>query len=318
VKSKIECNIHIEMKRKIVLGIFYFLQRLSRLNLIMLIFLISSLGLSLHAKIRLFTFHYNRPDFLELQHKTLQKFLKEKDDYELIVFNDARDIELKKKIELTCENLGIQCINFPQHLHDNAENGSYRHCHLVQYALENFGYEHDDIVGIMEGDVFLIRDFSIRETLKNYNIVAAMQQSVNNKDLEYIWIGLSFLDMKNLPNKHSLNFSWAYYNGAFLDSGGNTYHYLKNNPNVAIEKYFRIPIASLPREDAQQLHQLGFTQQEISFLKKMSGYEAEHIYISAEFHLDKHFLHYSWSRNANDINAKSLAFNDFLNDILIG
>ena len=45
------------------------------------------LGTSLHAKVLIYTYAYNRPDFIEIQHKTFQKFLK--DDYEFVVFDDG-------------------------------------------------------------------------------------------------------------------------------------------------------------------------------------------------------------------------------------
>src|ERR1700694_1333846 len=73
---------------------------------------------NIDGKIRLMTFHYNRPDFLELQCKCLNKFLKEKDDYELVVINDAVDPELREQIEQTCKEFGAQCVNYPQELHD--------------------------------------------------------------------------------------------------------------------------------------------------------------------------------------------------------
>lgn len=40
-------------------------------------------------KVLIITTVYNRPDFIELQAKTFEKFLK--DDYRFVVFNDARD-----------------------------------------------------------------------------------------------------------------------------------------------------------------------------------------------------------------------------------
>ena len=51
-------------------------------------------------KVLIFTYSYNRPDFIEIQEKTFKKFLK--DDYEFVVFNDARYPDMQAKIRNTC------------------------------------------------------------------------------------------------------------------------------------------------------------------------------------------------------------------------
>ena len=56
---------------------------------------------SIHAKILIYTFAYNRPDFIEIQYHTFKKFLKE--EFELVVFNDARKEEMKQEIDSMCK-----------------------------------------------------------------------------------------------------------------------------------------------------------------------------------------------------------------------
>ena len=53
-----------------------------------------------HAKVLVITHSYNRPDFIEIQHKTLKKSLK--DEYEFVVFNDAKYANTRVAIEKTC------------------------------------------------------------------------------------------------------------------------------------------------------------------------------------------------------------------------
>ena len=67
------------------------------------------------AKVRFLTFHYNHPEFIEIQYQTFQKFMM--DDYELIVFNDAKDPKFEIAIRETCEKYGIPCIRFQQEWH---------------------------------------------------------------------------------------------------------------------------------------------------------------------------------------------------------
>lgn len=77
------------------------------------LFLLLTEGIS--AKVRILTFHYNKPDFIELQHRCLQKFML--DEYELIVFNDAATEENERAIRETCESLGIECVRFQPKWH---------------------------------------------------------------------------------------------------------------------------------------------------------------------------------------------------------
>ncbi|MFA5306189.1 MAG: hypothetical protein WC365_01950 [Candidatus Babeliales bacterium] len=205
-------------------------------------------------------------------------------------------------------------------VHLNEKNGSVRHCQLVRFALENFGRDTNDIVGIMEGDIFLIRDFSIREYMQDHDLIGTVQHDRKNKGLEYIWIGLSFFNLKKLPNPMALNFDLTYANGTLLDSGGNTYWYLKDNPKVRVKKYSRIPLSALPRESSERLHELGFSQKKISFLiKTLSCPECNHEepFLAVEFHIDHHFLHFASGRYSQPSDDKSILFKDFLDDILI-
>ena len=83
---------------------------------------------SVEAKVLIFTYAYNRPEFIETQYKTFKKFLL--DEYEYVVFNDAIEPVLKKKIELMCEKLQIRCILIPQEIHDRP--------YLKRHPLERF------------------------------------------------------------------------------------------------------------------------------------------------------------------------------------
>lgn len=245
-----------------------------------LVILITFCIINIETRIRLMTFHHNRPDFLELQCQCINKFLNEKNEYELIVINDAVNSHLRDQIANVCKTYGAQCVIYPQELHTTGallqemqkwghdhSNGSVRHCQTVQYALDKFGYDHDDIVGIFEGDVFLTREFSVRAALNEYDLIGAIQTDRDGLGIEYLWIGLCFFNIKKLSNKKTLCFDLTYLNNKiFLDSGGSTYYYLHNNPDVPVKKYNRMPLGTLPRHDTTQLELMGFSQKEIRFL----------------------------------------------------
>jgi len=201
----------------------------------------------LAAKIRILTFHYNQPDFVEMQYKTLKRFLN--DEFELIVFNDAKTIENERGIENTCREYGIKCVRFEPEWHlidplniylkrrlqdpstkgiwgwdaltsieEIGDNPSVRHSHVIQYALDNYGYDHDDIVMIMDGDNFLIKPLSIRELLSSYDIIgfnqipdylgkSRKQQQISvPQDTEMLWVVFIAFCPCKLPNPRELQF----------------------------------------------------------------------------------------------------------------
>jgi hypothetical protein len=158
---------------------------------------LSLFSCQIFGKVRILTFHCNQANFIELQYRCLEKFLL--DDYELIVFNDASTWENEQAIRETCDRLKIECIRFEPEWHlidplndkikewledptlqDAAfldipleavpNQGSVRHSHVIQYALDPYGYAHDDALAIMDGDAFFIRSVSLKQKSSKGNV----------------------------------------------------------------------------------------------------------------------------------------------------
>ena len=259
----------------------------------------------MHARVLVFTYAYNRPDFIEIQHRTLQKFMR--DDYELIVFSDAREEPHISSIEATCARLGIRFIAIPQEIHNQPYLARYkgedynapavRNANAVQYSLNLMGYAHDDIVMLLDSDLFLVKPFSIREYLEGYGLAGLRQ---GREHIEYLWIGLAFLDMRNLPKKASISFNCGIVDGVPVDAGGFTHYYLKHNPEVRMRSigYFTTDVLRGRCEDeamnCAQLDQWlaleGFDQHQITFLQGARD---------LEFFGNKEFLHYRGGTNWN-------------------
>ena len=181
------------------------------------------------AKLLIISPVYNRPDFIEMQHKTFQKFLK--DDYELVLFNDANNTDIQHAIEATCERLEIRCIRMPQELHNvdplcDKAPASFRHGEVLQYAFETIGFKHDDIVMLIDSDVFLIKEFSAREFLAAYDLYII--NSANGAILPQ----LCFINMPHLKNPETLNFRASFINGSFMETGQNTKKYITSHPDL--------------------------------------------------------------------------------------
>ena len=223
-----------------------------------------------YSKVLIFTYAYNRPDFIETQYKTFKKFLL--DEYEFIVFNDAIKVDMIKKINTMCKKYNIRCVRIPQAIHNmpyldkSPKNHnlarfhfcSVRNCNVVQYSLDILGVDHDDIVALFDSDIFLIKEFSISQFLHNHKLAGPMVPCSQTfwphdcakfhpdiKPFEYIWIGLVFLDMSQITNKTAINFNCGFvHNNIKVDAGGYTYYLFKSS-GVTPKNISRISLGTL-------------------------------------------------------------------------
>lgn len=289
-------------------------------------------------KVLIITHQYNRPDFIEIQHKTFKKFLS--DDYEYVVFNDAHTQDMADSIEGTCNALNIRCMRIPQDIHtrpylprqpeDPLQGTNARHANCVQYSMDHLGFEHDGIVFIIDSDMFLIRPFSIATYMHNTDIATHFKREyLRSNNVQYICPAICFLHMNKLPDKKSLNFNCGKIGELAVDSGGWTWFYLNQHPQLQLKhinitwsfQVFcphnivgkKINTDYSDQEKTIFLQEQGFSSQEINFfLKKPDTFE---------LFLDNHFLHYRAGTNYNNLSQKyhdnkMTIFNEFLDDIL--
>ncbi|MGE0009501.1 MAG: hypothetical protein AB7F19_03085 [Candidatus Babeliales bacterium] len=235
---------------------------MKRTNLYILIILLSSYYTQ--AKILIFTFAYNRPDFIEIQYQTFSKFLSE--EFELIVFNDATEQTAKKGIEQICTALNLICVTIPQKIHarpylnrpdKSKPHAAIRNCNVVQYAMDIIGFDHNDILMLVDSDLFLIREFDIRNFIQNHHAAAFMRpcsdvpEKYHNcttlhphvSGISYFWIGLVILNMNSLPHKYALNFNrgtvQTVFGPSFVDAGGYSYYSKTCIPNFKAKPIIR-------------------------------------------------------------------------------
>ena len=265
------------------------------------------------GKIRFLTFHYNRPDFIEYQKRCFDKYLEERDEYELIVFNDAPTEEISKKIESECARLDVECVRFDQAWHNsqsstveqikhwesdssfdrsipyNADfaelrekHPSVRHCNVIQYALDHYGYEHNDIVGLLDGDMFLVSSMSVRKEMGDFRILGTGKRAAEGEC--YFWVALCLIDFPNLPDRHTLKMGIANLNGEISDSGGASFHYLKRHARLPVKKLPKISIGINTTMNHKSSKKLGVPLEVMELVNSR--------YFTGELHLNCHFLHY--------------------------
>jgi hypothetical protein len=141
----------------------------------------------------------NNTDFIEIQYYTLKKYMK--DDYEFIVFNDAKefkdstnygDTTMRQQIEECCKKLNIKCINIPNSHHKYVGQPSARNQDSMNFIL-NYQKNNPDKYLILDSDMFLIDYFDINKYI-NYDCAVVLQsRSVVKK--HYFWPGLFYFDI---------------------------------------------------------------------------------------------------------------------------
>lgn len=295
-----------------------------------------SISFSVEAKVLVMTHCYNRPDFIEMQFNTLKKFLK--DDYEYVVFNDGPTNKLSTLINEACQKLSIRCFKVPQEIHqqpyllrapwEDRNCPSVRTANAIQYSFDSFAFNHDGIVAVIDSDMFLIRDFSITDYLKDNDISAVAQWRGSNGIITYLWNGIMFFNMNTLPNKESLNFNCGSIEGNHTDTGGYTYYYLKENPEAKI-LYMRDQLDMTDGDFIVNSYELEgreyLSEEEVYNLVKGNAPLLKLIQAQPDdiqFFLNFAILHY---RRAGNYNAKSNEYhkkktsilNNFITDICI-
>ncbi len=262
------------------------------------------------SKALIMTYVYNRPDFIELHTKTFNAFLK--DEYEYVVFNDAPNTTMCQIIEQTCKKLDVRCFRVPPHKPHRQAPG-YRHIDGITYSLNTLGFDHNDIVIMIDADMFLIKPFSAAQYLKEFDFIGGYQyRSKNGIKVVYTFPGLVFMNMPKLPNKRTISFEGGFINKLACDVGGETHYYFQNNPSLKLKLYTAFSKDGLPK-DAQSLRKLGYDENSIHLildLDRKYGFQ---------FHGDTNFIHYyaggsNWPGYSKDyLKIKDRFFYDYIN-----
>lgn len=285
-------------------------------SIFIIFFIVSCFTSTLQSKIRILTFHYNKPKFIKYQYKTFKKFIN--DDFELIVFNDASDPIIEKKISNTCKKYGIKCIRFLQEWHQTdplnykilewtlnplisshltkmgsdlesiSKQPSIRHCHVIQYALNNFGYNYNDIVAIVDGDLFPIRNVSIKNLLNGHDMIG-IKKLIGTENIEYLWVPFIAINMNANKDKEDLKFHVDVINNKIHDTGAHSYHYLINHPEIKTKSFLGHSSTSFYQMDPNEMILHGFNHSEIELTKNLPWPSC------LEFHIQHHFIHFGAS-----------------------
>lgn len=292
--------------------------------------------------ITIYSIQFNRPDFIHLQNKTLKHFLK--DDFELVVINNSNNELISQSISEMCRNESLSEVRISSNISANAASAypGYHHSIAMNEVLKNEISKNTNTCVILDGDVFLMGEYSFEERMKGAHMFGAYQQRKGRYWLTPVVIGLKpaelpDFDSINLIGSHIFNqtpndvskdmsffprkigenyvFDCPVCTGLVnddsekhipLDTGGELYMYLKAHPEVKVKK---APATShLKGESIESLPQ-----------EFRHRYSEEYFF---EFY-DSKFLHYcrssNWDHKTHDYHvSKTGLLNDMIDEAILG
>ena len=190
-------------------------------------------------KIQIITYAHHRPDFIEIQYQSIVDNIK--DDFEYIVFNNSVDDENKRnEIRRICEKLNVKCVDV------NLDNDLRYHggeCNFTDNFYSNFNLAcsyplvwtfkkylgDNEYVCIIDSDMFFISKISLLEMVRDVDAVYIPQWR-DGGNIQYLWNAFIILNLKKNPSLKTLDWHPGYINSHRLDVGGQTHHFIKNNP----------------------------------------------------------------------------------------
>jgi len=247
--------------------------------------------------IQIFTSVVNRPDFVELQSKLFNKFLK--NQYQFHIVDDSVDDTISEQFKTICLENGFYYYKKPSRTVQL--NPAQACADTVQWTYDNIirkDYK-DSLVFFCDSDMFLIDEFDISEYM-NDSIIAGLPQYRGH--VTYMWNGIMFFNMPKIEDL-DINFSDGVVDGEMTDVGGNTYWYFKKN-NI-----------NMKETDVQ--YPTHFNDIELQNEEVTRGY-------NFELHLDGKFLHYraatnwhsNWRGSNDPLVIKTKIFNQIMEEIL--
>lgn len=246
--------------------------------------------------IHIFTSVVNRPDFILLQDKLFQKFLK--NEYQFHIVDDSIEQTISAQFYNICSENGFSYYKKPERIVQM--NPAQACADTVQWTYDTIIKENhkNDVVFFCDSDLFLIDEFDVVEYMSDV-IIAGLPQYRGS--VTYMWNGIMFFNMPMMEDLN-INFSDGVVEGELTDVGGHTYYYFKKNNIQMKETDVQYPT---------HYYDIELQNEEVT-----RGY-------NFELHLDGKFLHYraatnwhtNWRGSQDPLTYKTKIFNQIMETV---
>ncbi len=181
--------------------------------------------------VKIYSIHCNRPDFIELQQASLNKFIQDK-TWELIIVNNSHSEEHRTRITLEATRCSLKQINLYPQL-----GPGFAHAEAMNTLWQTYMYPDKDSLSVfLDGDVFLIDNFDI-----NAFVGSDLAFAGGKQQREHVWHWFSpqclIINPANIPDGETINWiGGTASNGCTLDTGGGLHKYWELHPEVKLNK----------------------------------------------------------------------------------
>lgn len=187
-------------------------------------------------KIEIYSIHYNRPDLIELQLKSFQKFIEE--EFEFIVIDNSISSIISNEILKICRNNNIKYLNSNNRTPHSPMHFGWSHIHGMSFFKEQLLISNSKFVFLIEHDIFFCSAYKkISDIVNSYGVCGVSQ---TREHITYFHPGILLFNKSKSGDLSDFDFRGDIIeNGVFnkeldgikVDTGGQTYKYIKNNPD---------------------------------------------------------------------------------------
>ena len=164
---------------------------------------------------KIYSVHYNRPEYIQLQSQTLSSHAKI--DYTFTIVDNSINPGAKAQIMEEARRLGlgyIDCNNNIRHMSSESHQNSFK------YILDDVS--EGDVFMVIDHDVFLIGDLT-EDYYADHDMVFLEQRRGN---VSYPWPGMIIFN--GLTEKDRVSFASDVVEGESCDTGGSMHEYIKS------------------------------------------------------------------------------------------
>ena len=228
--------------------------------------------------IKIFQVNDMNPELLPTQLESFKKYLQE--DFEFVVVNGgmlSKDQSLSTEVTNVCRRLGIRVINiqrdseiealwartinpgeqlFGSHGRFIQGKGGHPFNYLMQWAWQHVVTKEKGQIAFVHTDVFLIEPIKFSDYLVEQPLcfVGRSEPNTDTPEAErlfHMWEPLLFADVSKVPDPETINWFPARVHGTWMDTGAQTYFYLKQHPDL---KYLNIAFVDHEDDPSTDFH----------------------------------------------------------------
>jgi hypothetical protein len=227
--------------------------------------------------LKIFTISHTRPDFIDIQMRSFQKYLDE--SFEFVVLNNAAfnaraydsrnyeeinrqcalsgatviDVIRDPVVERRCQDQETTCSIFDSR--GRYPNPNVACSYPICWAWEKHISKVVGPVVLLHSDVFLTHSIRLTDTLQEHDICYIPQYRAGAA--EYMWDAFFLADLSRLPQPETLDWWGGKINGVAVDVGGQTSRYLAAHQYL---RPLRIHTPFIPDDPDTNFHPTNYEQ----------------------------------------------------------